>query len=215
MAYMNLPESGSAEHVEHLARVIAGIDDPCRSVVVPREIQDGEITEIAEALGMSPRTMKRYIRRGRRVLSKHLQEAPNSETMNSMSIPAATHQPVDAAETNTDLGDLGHRHKEDHDLRLSTGLSIAIFESDLACGIGTPALLGLGISAIVLSVVHGLSLLNPSGPMLNMLVLFVAPMSVVSIVLASDAVFRSDRDTPLFALVLVVGVAFTTYSLSG
>lgn len=56
------------------------------------------------------------------------------------------------------------------------------------------ALLGLGIGAVFIALTYGLSLLNPSGAVLNGLILILALTSVAATVLASDIVFTSDQD---------------------
>ncbi len=198
MSYMNPPEVGVAEYAKHVARAIVEIDEPCRSVFILREIQNLNVVEIAEALDMPTKTVKIYIRRVRSKLREQLRETLDSETSDPETIDATsnlsiTRHPTDTDGTDIDIRNIEHRDEEGQDLRLSTRLSIAIFESDHIRRVAMSALVGLGISAIVIAIGYGLSLLNPSGSVLDVLILVVTLMSLAGTVLASKVIFKSDR----------------------
>lgn len=69
-----LPDSTTeaADFNEHLNAALDEIDEPYRSVVVLREIQELKYQEIADALGMPLNTVKVYIHRGRKKLRTQL-----------------------------------------------------------------------------------------------------------------------------------------------
>ena len=58
----------------HLEKAIYELDEPCRSVVILREIQDFKYREIAEALELPLNTVRVYLHRGRRRLRGELKE---------------------------------------------------------------------------------------------------------------------------------------------
>ncbi len=61
-----------ADFQEHLNDALDQIDEPYRSVVVLREMQDLKYKEIADALEMPLNTVKVYIHRGRKKLRQQL-----------------------------------------------------------------------------------------------------------------------------------------------
>ena len=61
-----------ADFEDHLNAALDQIDEPYRSVVVLREIQELKYKEIADALDMPLNTVKVYIHRGRKKLRKQL-----------------------------------------------------------------------------------------------------------------------------------------------
>lgn len=69
-----LPDSNTetADFKEHLNNALDEIDEPYRSVVVLREIQDMKYQEIADTLDMPLNTVKVYIHRGRKKLRTQL-----------------------------------------------------------------------------------------------------------------------------------------------
>ena len=58
----------SRELRDTLEEALAAIEEPYRSIVVMREIQDMTYAEIVDALEMPLNTVKVYLRRGRRML---------------------------------------------------------------------------------------------------------------------------------------------------
>lgn len=64
----------AADFQEHLNDALDEIDEPYRSVVVLREIQDLKYQEIADTLDMPLNTVKVYIHRGRKKLRTQLTE---------------------------------------------------------------------------------------------------------------------------------------------
>jgi RNA polymerase sigma-70 factor (ECF subfamily) len=73
-------DAESSDFQDHLDRALDEVDEPYRSVVVLREIQDLKYKEIAEALDMPINTVKVYIHRGRKKLRKQLAEILDHET---------------------------------------------------------------------------------------------------------------------------------------
>jgi RNA polymerase sigma-70 factor (ECF subfamily) len=73
-------ESGTDRHVrrrefrEALESALAGIDEPYRSILIMREVQQHSYREIVEALDMPLNTVKVYLHRGRRMLREALGE---------------------------------------------------------------------------------------------------------------------------------------------
>jgi RNA polymerase sigma-70 factor (family 1) len=61
-----------ADFEDHLDAALDEIDEPYRSVVVLRELQELKYKEIADALDMPLNTVKVYIHRGRKKLRKQL-----------------------------------------------------------------------------------------------------------------------------------------------
>jgi RNA polymerase sigma-70 factor (ECF subfamily) len=62
----------SREFREALEAALGNLDEPYRSIVVMREIQELKYTEICEALEMPLNTVKVYLHRGRRALREAL-----------------------------------------------------------------------------------------------------------------------------------------------
>jgi RNA polymerase sigma factor (sigma-70 family) len=62
----------SREFREALELALARLDDPYRSILVMREIQDMKYAEICEALEIPLNTVKVYLHRGRRMLREAL-----------------------------------------------------------------------------------------------------------------------------------------------
>jgi RNA polymerase sigma-70 factor (ECF subfamily) len=65
------------EKTELRARIqsaLAGLNEPYRSVVILREIQDLKYEEIAQAVDLPLNTVKSYIHRGRKMLREELRE---------------------------------------------------------------------------------------------------------------------------------------------
>lgn len=73
-------EAESSDFEAHLNDALDNINEPYRSVVVLREIQDLKYKEIAEALDMPINTVKVYIHRGRKKLRTQLAEVLDHET---------------------------------------------------------------------------------------------------------------------------------------
>jgi RNA polymerase sigma-70 factor (ECF subfamily) len=74
-----LAETQASDFDEHLNAALDNIDEPYRSVVVLREVQDLKYKEIAEALDMPLNTVKVYIHRGRKKLRNQLAEVLDHE----------------------------------------------------------------------------------------------------------------------------------------
>lgn len=73
-------ETEASDFDDHLNRALDEVDEPYRSVVVLREIQNMKYKEIAETLDMPMNTVKVYIHRGRKKLRKQLAEVLDHET---------------------------------------------------------------------------------------------------------------------------------------
>lgn len=73
-------DAESSDFQSHLDQALDEVDEPYRSVIVLREIQDLKYKEIAEALDMPINTVKVYIHRGRKKLRKQLEEVLDHET---------------------------------------------------------------------------------------------------------------------------------------
>jgi len=73
-------ETENADFEDHLNDALDRIDEPYRSVIVLREVQDLKYKEIADALDMPINTVKVYIHRGRKKLRKQLAEVLDHET---------------------------------------------------------------------------------------------------------------------------------------
>lgn len=76
-AYASAPsrtesEVESREFREAVETALAALDDPYRSILVMREIQELKYSEICEALEMPLNTVKVYLHRGRRMLREAL-----------------------------------------------------------------------------------------------------------------------------------------------
>jgi RNA polymerase sigma-70 factor (ECF subfamily) len=65
-------EVESREFREALESALAGLDDPYRSILVMREVQELKYSEICDALEMPLNTMKVYLHRARRMLREAL-----------------------------------------------------------------------------------------------------------------------------------------------
>jgi len=65
-------EVESREFRDAVETALAGIEDPYRSIVVMREIQQLKYSEISEALEIPLNTVKVYLHRGRRMLREAL-----------------------------------------------------------------------------------------------------------------------------------------------
>jgi RNA polymerase sigma-70 factor (ECF subfamily) len=74
-----LAKAEASDFDDHLNEALDHVDEPYRSVVVLREIQDLKYKEIAEALDMPINTVKVYIHRGRKKLRKQLAEVLDHE----------------------------------------------------------------------------------------------------------------------------------------
>ena len=71
-----LPDTNTevSDFKEHLNAALDRIDDPYRSVLVLRELQELKYKEIAKALDMPLNTVKVYIHRGRKKLRRQLSD---------------------------------------------------------------------------------------------------------------------------------------------
>jgi RNA polymerase sigma-70 factor (ECF subfamily) len=73
-------EAEAADFRDHLEDALDHIDEPYRSVIILREIQNLKYREISEALDMPMNTVKVYVHRGRKKLRKQLAELIEHET---------------------------------------------------------------------------------------------------------------------------------------
>lgn len=73
-------DAESADFRDHLEQALDGVDEPYRSVIILREIQNLKYREISEALDMPMNTVKVYVHRGRKKLRKQLTEVIDHET---------------------------------------------------------------------------------------------------------------------------------------
>ena len=73
-------EAEASDFDEHLNQALDRVDEPYRSVVVLREVQNLKYKEIADALDMPMNTVKVYIHRGRKKLRKQLEKVLDHET---------------------------------------------------------------------------------------------------------------------------------------
>lgn len=73
-------EAEAADFRDHLEEALDHVDEPYRSVVILREIQNLKYREISEALDMPMNTVKVYVHRGRKKLRKQLAELIEHET---------------------------------------------------------------------------------------------------------------------------------------
>lgn len=62
----------AADFQEKVEFALGKIDDPYRSILILREIQDLKYEQISDALGLPLNTIKAYLHRGRRMLRNHL-----------------------------------------------------------------------------------------------------------------------------------------------
>ena len=67
----------------HLERALVFLDEPYRSIVILREVQDLQYQEISEALGLPMSTVKVYLYRARKRLRLHLAHVTGHELANS------------------------------------------------------------------------------------------------------------------------------------
>jgi RNA polymerase sigma factor (sigma-70 family) len=56
----------------HIARALSKLEEPYRSIVILREVQDLKYEEISETMEMPLNTVKSYLHRGRRLLRNQL-----------------------------------------------------------------------------------------------------------------------------------------------
>lgn len=66
---------------QHLQQALATLDDPYRSIVILREIQEYSYEEISEALRLPLNTVKVYLHRARKMLREQLREVMPRETV--------------------------------------------------------------------------------------------------------------------------------------
>lgn len=66
---------------EQLQRALDALDDPYRSIVILREVQDMKYEEISAAMDMPLNTVKVYLHRGRKMLREQLSEVMRRETV--------------------------------------------------------------------------------------------------------------------------------------
>jgi RNA polymerase sigma-70 factor (ECF subfamily) len=66
---------------QHLERALAQINEPYRSIVILREIQELKYEEISGAMDLPLGTVKVYLHRGRKMLREHLTEVLHRETV--------------------------------------------------------------------------------------------------------------------------------------
>jgi RNA polymerase sigma-70 factor (ECF subfamily) len=67
----------SSELHGHIQQALSQIEEPYRSIVILREIQDLKYQEISQCLELPLNTIKSYLHRGRRMLRDQLREAFN------------------------------------------------------------------------------------------------------------------------------------------
>ncbi len=81
LAAPTTPEAEAAALVfqEHLREALGELPEPCRSVVLLREVQGFKYEEIAECLRMPLNTVKTHLFRGRRMLRSTLKETHGYE----------------------------------------------------------------------------------------------------------------------------------------
>lgn len=72
-------ETETADFREHLKEAIDEVDEPYRSVIILREIQNLKYKEISEALDMPMNTVKVYVHRGRKKLRNQLSQVTHHE----------------------------------------------------------------------------------------------------------------------------------------
>ena len=72
-------EAEAADFQQHLQRALQRIDEPQRSIVILREVQQLQYQEICEALELPMSTVKVYLHRARKKLRCYLSEATNHE----------------------------------------------------------------------------------------------------------------------------------------
>ena len=72
-------EAEAADFQQHLQHALCQIDEPQRSIVILREIQQLQYQEICEALDLPMSTVKVYLHRARKKLRRYLSEATDHE----------------------------------------------------------------------------------------------------------------------------------------
>lgn len=72
-------QAAAAAFQGHLRRALGELPEPCRSVVLLREVQGYKYEEIAECLTMPLNTVKTHLFRGRRMLRSRLKETHGYE----------------------------------------------------------------------------------------------------------------------------------------
>ena len=73
-------DAAASDFRDHLEGALDEVDEPYRSVIILREIQNLKYREISEALDMPMNTVKVYVHRGRKKLRKQLAEVIEHET---------------------------------------------------------------------------------------------------------------------------------------
>jgi len=73
-------EAEAADFRDHIEEALDQVDEPYRSVIILREIQNLKYREISDALDMPMNTVKVYVHRGRKKLRKQLAEVIEHET---------------------------------------------------------------------------------------------------------------------------------------
>ena len=72
-------EAEAADVRQHLQRALCRIEEPQRSILILREIQQLQYQEICEALELPMSTVKVYLHRARKKLRHHLSEVTDHE----------------------------------------------------------------------------------------------------------------------------------------
>jgi len=72
-------QANSAIFQEHLQRALDKLEEPHKSIVMLREIQEYKYVEISEALDLPLNTVKVYLHRARKALRKELKEVMRNE----------------------------------------------------------------------------------------------------------------------------------------
>lgn len=78
-------DTESADVRYHLERALVFLDEPYRSIVILREVQDLQYHEISETLGLPMGTVKVYLHRARKRLRHHLAHVTGHELTQSSS----------------------------------------------------------------------------------------------------------------------------------
>ncbi len=72
-------DAEAADFREHLEDALDEVDEPYRSVIILREIQNLKYKEISDALDMPMNTVKVYVHRGRKKLRNQLSQVTHHE----------------------------------------------------------------------------------------------------------------------------------------
>lgn len=72
-------QANSAIFQDHLRRALDTLEEPHKSIVMLREIQEYKYEEISEALDLPLNTVKVYLHRARKALRKELKEVMRNE----------------------------------------------------------------------------------------------------------------------------------------